>query len=68
MTEQITVDRKAVQIAAIIMQAAELCRYDDISKCRRRDPYAPMNDDCVKCIEKWLLQKAKTELRREGKK
>ena len=67
MTDQMTVDRKAVRIAAVVMQAAGLCRYDDISKCRRVDPCAIMDEDCVKCTEKWLLAKAKREMKMEGK-
>lgn len=58
-------DRRAVHIAAVIMQAAGLCRYDDIRKCGR---YAPDDDACVDCIEKWLRAKARSEIRREAKK
>lgn len=52
--------RRAVHIAAVIMQADGLCRYDTYEKCRR---YSPTDDDCVKCIEKWLLAKARWELK-----
>lgn len=55
--------RRAVHIAAVIMQAAGLCRYDTYEKCRRFDP---TDDDCVKCIEKWLLAKACRELKGEA--
>lgn len=54
--------KKAVHISAVIMQAAGLCRYDDLDKCRR---FLPTDSDCVKCIEKWLLAKARQELKRE---
>lgn len=55
-----TVEARAVKISATIMQAAGLCRYDDVSKCRRVYP-----DDaaCCACIEKWLLTKARRELK-----
>ena len=57
-------ERRAVHIAAVVMQAAGLCRYDSYSKCRR---YDPTGDACVDCIEKWLLAKARQELKREGR-
>ncbi len=55
--------RRAVHIAAVVMQAAGLCRYDTYAKCRRFDP---TDADCVDCIEKWLLAKARREIRREA--
>lgn len=57
-----TVEARAVKIAARVMQAAGLCRYDSYEKCRREECD---EDTCTKCIERWLLQKAKKEL--EGK-
>ena len=54
--------KRAVHIAARIMQADGLCRYDSLEKCRRFDP---SDTDCVDCIEKWLLSKARWEIRRE---
>ena len=60
-----TEERRAVHIAAVIMQAAGLCRYDTYAKCRR---FSPTDDDCVKCIEKWLLSKARREIKREAHK
>ena len=51
--------RRAVRIAAVVMQAAGLCRYDTVGKCRR---YFPADNDCVRCIERWLLSKARREL------
>ena len=57
-----TEERRAVHIAAVIMQADGLCRYDDLDKCRR---FLPTDSDCVNCIEKWLLAKARQEIRRE---
>ena len=58
-----TEDRRAVHIAAVIMQAAGLCRYDDVARCRMAWPAE--YDDCVACIEKWLLAKARKEIRKE---
>ncbi len=55
-----TVEARAVHIAAVIMQADGLCRYDDVDKCRRVWP--PKSSDCVACIERWLLTKARKEL------
>lgn len=54
--------RRAVHIVAVIMQADGLCRYDSYEKCRRLNP---TDDVCVNCIEKWLLAKARREIRRE---
>lgn len=51
--------RRAVQIAAVIMQADGLCRYDSVDKCRR---IYPDNDDCVDCIKRWLMTKARKEV------
>lgn len=59
-----TVERRAVHIAAVIMQANGLCRYDSVDKCRH---VFPEDEDCVKCIEKWLLAKAKRELKKEDR-
>lgn len=55
--------RRAVHIAAVIMQADGLCRYDDVFKCRAVYPDAKK---CVKCIEKWLMAKAKSEMKKEN--
>lgn len=54
-----TVESRAVKIAAKIMQAGGMCRYDDVSKCRR---VHVTESACDKCIERWLLTKAKKEL------
>ena len=54
--------KRAVHIAAVVMQADGLCRYDSLEKCRR---FNPSDTDCVVCIEKWLLAKARQEIRRE---
>lgn len=51
--------RRAVHIAAVIMQADGLCRYDSVDKCRR---IYPDNDDCVDCIKRWLMTKARKEV------
>ena len=56
-----TVEARAVKIAAKVMQAAGLCRYDSPTKCRLfTDPKT-----CDACIRRWLLNKAKKELERE---
>lgn len=44
------------------MQAASLCRYDSIDKCRRVYVEETI---CEKCIRSWLISKAKKELKRE---
>ena len=55
-----TTEARAVKIAAKIMQAAGLCRYDSATKCRR----VYVNEStCDKCIEAWLLSKARKELK-----
>lgn len=54
-----TVEAQAVRIAAVVMQAAGLCRYDRVDKCRR---IFPDEEACVSCIERWLLSKAKKEM------
>ena len=54
-------ERRAVHIAAVIMQAAGMCKYDTYAKCRR---IFPEDEDCVDCIEKWLLAKARQEIER----
>ena len=59
-----TTEARAVKIAAKVMQAADLCRYDDVSKCRRI--YVD-ETTCDKCIRAWLLSKARQELRKESK-
>lgn len=57
-----TVEGRAVKIAAKVMTAAGLCRYEDSRKCRRVWP--PDEKTCDKCIERWLLQKARKELKK----
>lgn len=59
MTKAKTVEGRAVEIAAVIMQAAGLCRYDSVDKCRR---LYPSETDCEACIKRWLLSKARKEL------
>lgn len=57
-----TVEARAVKIAAKVMTAAGLCRYEDPCDC----PRAFFNsEDCDRCICAWLLTKAKVELARE---
>lgn len=52
-----------LHIAAVTMQAAGLCRYGSPLQCRRF--YPPTDNDCVDCIEKWLLAKARREIKKE---
>lgn len=59
-----TVESRAVTIAAKVMQAAGLCRYDTPEKCRRVYVDEPT---CNKCIKTWLLTKARKELKKEAK-
>lgn len=56
-----TVEACAVTIAAKIMVAAGLCRYDDPDKCHRL--YVD-ESTCEKCVRSWLITKAKKEMRR----
>lgn len=58
-----TTEVRAVKIAAKVMQAAGLCRYDSPEKCRR--VYVD-EKTCDECIRKWLLSKARKELRKEA--
>lgn len=57
-----TVERRAVHIAAVVLVVAGMCRYDTPTKCRRS---YPSTEDCEKCIERWLLNKAKKQLQKE---
>ena len=57
-----TVEGRAVEIAAVVMQAAGLCRYDSVDKCRR---LYPCETDCERCIKNWLLSKARKELAKD---
>lgn len=56
-----TVEDRALTIAAKVMQAAGLCRYDSPDKCRR--VYVD-EVTCDKCIKAWLLSKARKELKK----
>ena len=57
-----TVEARAVKIAAKVMQAAGLCRYDSPANCRR---VYVVEITCVKCMRAWLLSKARKELEAE---
>ena len=61
-TELYNVSRRAVKIAARVMNADGLCRYDTVDKCRH---HYPDDATCEKCIEKWLLAKARKELKHD---
>ncbi len=52
--------KKALTIAAIIMQRDGLCRHESVDACRR--VYVDERV-CQKCIREWLISKAKRELR-----
>ena len=56
-----TIERRAVLIAAKIMEAEGLCIYDNPMKCHR---LWIDETTCDKCIKAWLLRKAKKELGR----
>lgn len=56
------VEQRAVKIAAKVMVAAGLCRYDTVDKCRR---VYVTEAACDACIRTWLLSKARKELREE---
>lgn len=58
-----TVEARAVKIAARVMQAAGLCRYDSVEKCRR---VFVDEQVCEACIREWLLSKARKELKESG--
>ena len=58
-----TTEARAVKIAAKVLQAAGVCRYDTVAKCRR--VYVD-DTTCEKCIRAWLLSKARQELKKEG--
>lgn len=58
-----TVEARAVKIAARVMQAAGLCRYDSVEKCRRIFADEKV---CEECIRRWLMGKAKKELKERG--
>lgn len=55
-----TVEGRAVKIAANIMRAAGLCRYESAAKCRR---IFVDEKTCDECIRRWLLSKARRELK-----
>lgn len=57
-----TDEARAVKIAAKIMQAAGLCKYDSVEKCHR---IYVTEETCDRCIEKWLLAKARRERKGE---
>ena len=65
---EITQDKindRAVKIAAKIMQREGLCRYDNATKCRK--VLLPSERDCIGCIKRFLIGKAKRELEKEGR-
>ena len=63
MAKEKTVEGRAVEIAAVVMQASGLCRYDSVDKCRH---VFPDESTCERCIKNWLLSKARAELSQNG--
>ena len=59
-----TVESRAVKIAAKVLVNDDVCRYESITQCRRM---FVTEEVCRKCIRSWLLSKARSELRKEGK-
>ena len=55
-------EQRAVKIAAKVMVAAGLCRYDTPLKCGK--PHV-CDSVCDKCIRGWLMSKARRELKQE---
>ena len=58
-----TIEARAVKIAARIMVADGLCRYESTEQYKR---VWISEQDCEKCIRSWLLSQARRELKREG--
>ena len=58
-----TVEKRAVEIAAVIMVRAGLCRFNSYDKCRRLGLVSER--DCTRCLKLWLIGKAKKELTKE---
>lgn len=59
MKKATTVEGRALEIAAVIMQMDGLCRYASVEKCRH--VYVDEHV-CRKCIKTWLINRAKREL------
>lgn len=57
------INARALDIAAKIMAAAGLCRYENQAKCRR---LSANNEICADCIRSWAKNRARQELREEG--
>ena len=56
-----TVESRALKIAAKVMNAANLCRYENAEMCKK----LYFDEPCEECIRKWLLSKARKELKKE---
>ena len=57
------VEKWAVEIAAVIMARAGLCRYNIVDKCRKASFVSER--DCTRCLKLWLRGKARKELAKE---
>lgn len=58
-----TVESRALKIAAKVLVAAGVCRYDSVEKCRR---VFVTEETCDKCIKNWLISRARKELKSES--
>ena len=59
------IESRALDIAAFIMAASGMCKYEMPGRCKRQ---SANNDICGACIKSWLIFKAKQGLRMEAKK
>lgn len=57
--------RRAMEIAADLMSRMDACVMPPERPCRIKSGEAPTPWDCGWCIEKYLVRKAKEELKRE---
>ena len=64
MKKKETIESRAVKIAAQKMAENGLCRYNSVSECSK---IFTCEKFCRDCIERWLISKARKELKREGK-
>ena len=58
------IERLALHLAAEVMLAAGVCRYDNTGKCHRHEPSC---NDCTRCLERWLCSNAKKLLAKKTK-
>lgn len=58
-----SVEHRAVHIAAVVLVAAGICRYESATQCPKVVPFE--EEDCAKCLKRWLIRKARAELKEE---